>query len=75
MLIHKLLYFSGVPLIENIIPSKKYVSISVCVPCYPRDTHKLNRCLGSIKIQTILPNEVIISHSELSKKNAKNIKH
>ena len=39
---------------------------SVCIPCFPRDTHKLFICFESINKQTLLPLEVIIGHSEMS---------
>ena len=36
------------------------VPISICIPCFPRDTHKLKKCLKSIKQQNLQPEEVVI---------------
>jgi glycosyltransferase involved in cell wall biosynthesis len=44
----------------------KISNISLCIPCFPRDTEKLFRCLESINKQTMMPLEVIIGHSEMS---------
>ena len=51
--------------------NKNTIPISVCIPCIPRDTPKLKRCLDSIENQTCIPSEVIIGHSEMND-NSKN---
>lgn len=48
--------------------------ISVVVPCFPRDTHKLKKCLDSMERQTVKPSEVIIGHSEISLDACDNLK-
>lgn len=47
--------------------------MSVCVPCYPRDTHKLKNLIKSINNQTILPDLIIIGHSEFNDNQAKKL--
>ena len=51
----------------------KTPSMSVCVPCYPRDTHKLKNLIKSINNQTVLPDLIIIGHSEFNDKQAKDL--
>lgn len=46
------------------------VQFSVCIPCWPRDTDKLKRCIRSVENQTLLPIEVIVGHSEMSTRQA-----
>jgi len=49
------------------------ISISICIPCFPRDTPKLDRLINSINNQKVRPNMIIIGHSEMSKKDAKKL--
>jgi len=51
------------------------IPISVVIPCFPRDTHKLKTCLDSIENQTILPLEVIIGHSEITEEDCNILKN
>ena len=51
------------------------VPISICIPCFPRDTHKLKKCLKSIKQQSVHPEEVIIAHSEMSDLSAEKLRN
>jgi len=53
---------------NNINSRTSNAQFSVVIPCIPRDTHKLDRCLQSISRQTYQPCEVIISHSGISDK-------
>lgn len=47
------------------------IQFSVCIPCIPRDTEKLKRCILSIEKQTLLPIEVIVGHSEMSTRQSR----
>ena len=51
------------------------VPISICIPCFPRDTHKLKKCLKSIKQQNLQPEEVVIAHSEMSDLSAEKLRN
>ena len=48
--------------------------ISVVVPCFPRDTDKLKKCLESVERQTAKPSEVVIGHSEISSDDCEKLK-
>lgn len=54
-------------------PFSNNISISVCIPCIPRDVNKLPRTLNSINNQTFLPIEVIIGLSEISNSYSKHL--
>lgn len=41
------------------------ISIAMCVPCYPPDTHELDRLMDSVRKLTVKPEEIIIGHSEM----------
>lgn len=41
-------------------------TISLCIPCFPRDTHKLYICLKSIMLEKIQPYDLVIAHSEMT---------
>ena len=64
-----------------IIKSKKKIesfedynpTISLCIPCFPRDTPKLEKLLESVKKQTVKPDEIIIGHSEMNEQQAKEL--
>lgn len=49
------------------------VPITICIPCFPRDTPKLEKCINSIMNQTVHPEKVIVGHSEFTKKQAKKL--
>ena len=55
--------------------TKKTIPISICIPCFPRDTPKLFECLQSIEDQTILPSEVVIGHSEMNNSEKEKLKN
>lgn len=55
---------------EGFFDIKKDISICVVIPCFPRDTHKLIRLINSINKQTVLPDKIIIGHSEMNKEQA-----
>lgn len=48
-------------------------TISLCIPCFPRDTPKLEKLLDSVKKQTVKPDEIIIGHSEMNEHQAKEL--
>lgn len=62
-------YFSK----KNIENFSNNPTISVCIPCIPRDINKLPRTLNSINNQTVQPLEVIIGLSETSNEYAKHL--
>lgn len=43
------------------------VAITICIPCYPKHTKFLLRCVQSVENQTIHPEKIIIGHSEIDK--------
>lgn len=49
----------------------RFRSISVCIPCIPRDIPKLGKLLKSIDSQSHLPKEVVIALSSSSSKECK----
>ena len=48
-------------------------TISLCIPCFPRDTPKLEKLLHSVNKQTVKPDEIIIGHSEMNENQAKEL--
>lgn len=41
------------------------MKLSLCITCWSGDAHLLDRCLDNFKLQTMAPNEIIISSSNL----------
>ena len=48
-------------------------TISICIPCFPRDAAKLEKLINSINKQSVLPNTIIIAHSEMSEIDARKL--
>lgn len=60
---------------NNIEKFNNNLTISICIPCIPRDLDKLPKTLDSINNQTILPLEVIIGLSETSDEYATHLEN
>lgn len=50
-------------------------TISLCVPCFPRDKPKLEILFNSVRKQTIKPDEIIVGHSEMNNSDAKRLEN
>lgn len=53
--------------------SNKNNTISIIIPCIPRDIKFLDRLFKSIQEQTYKANEIILAISEINERNAKNL--
>ena len=62
----------AIPITWNFTEDKIFNG-TVCIPCFPRDTHLLGPLLDNIDRQTILPLRVVISHSEMTSEEAKQL--
>ena len=56
---------------ENFTNNKP--TISLCIPCYPPDTHELDKLMDSVRKLTVKPDQIIIGHSEINETEARKI--
>lgn len=48
-------------------------TISLCIPCYPPDTHELDKLMDSVRKLTVKPEQIIVGHSEMTEIEAKKL--
>ena len=47
-------------------------TISLCIPCYPPDTHK-DKLMDSVEKLEVKPDQIIVGHSEVNETQAKEV--